>query len=83
MFRELQSCAPEGMRYVLTLEPVSKEISFEEIIKGRGRPSSTAEPKKRRKMSMHGAIITEPEYARQLEEKEAEEREKEKKNRID
>ena len=79
LFRELQSCAPEGMRYVLTLEPVSKEISFEEIIKGRGRPSSTAQPKKRRKMSMYGAIITEPEYARQLEEKEAEEREKEKK----
>ena len=79
IYKELQKQAPPGMRYVLTLEPADTEVSFEAIIKSRGKPSAKTAPAKRKKMSMHGQIITEPEFAEQLMQKAAEQKEKEKK----
>ena len=80
IYKEIQKQAPPGMRYVLTLEPAETEVSFEAIIKSRGKPSSKpAVPVKRKQMSMHGQIITEPEFAEQLQQNAAEKADKEKK----
>lgn len=51
--------------------PKEDETNLDQIIKSRGRPSTTALPAKRHRISMHGAILTDEEYRKQLKEKEA------------
>lgn len=67
---EMQTLAPKGMRYVVTLEPNEHKTSFESVIKSRGCPCcSGGQPTKRRKMSTQSKILTETEYSTQIEEK--------------
>lgn len=67
--KELQKYAPEGMRYVVTLVPKDDETPLDQLIKSRGRPSTTAQPAKQHRISMHGAALTDEDYKKQLKEK--------------
>lgn len=69
LIKQLQSLAPEGMRYVVTLEQKESETSFEAIMKSRGRPSQSAPPAKRSRISMHAKIITHNDFAQAVEER--------------
>ncbi|KAK3875435.1 hypothetical protein Pcinc_019692 [Petrolisthes cinctipes] len=74
LIRELQTHAPQGMRYVVTLVPDEDETSFEAVIKARGGPSTSAtQPQKRHRISMHGAVLTDEKFLEQQKNKEKEE----------
>ena len=57
--KQLQRFAPPGMKYAIQLVPIESEISFEAVIKSRGRPSTQpAQPQKRHRISMHAAVLS-------------------------
>lgn len=71
LVRALQKHAPPGMRYEISLVCKEDETSFEKIIKSRGRPSTSSQPQKRHKVSMHGAVISDEKFLQQQKEKES------------
>ena len=77
LIRQLQNTAPTGMKYSITLVPQEDEISFEAVIKSRGRPSSAqSQPQKRHRISMHGAVLTDQEFLEKQIEKEQQKKKK-------
>ena len=72
LVKRLQSFAPPGMKYVVSLVPADEHIPMETIIKSRGRTTpSEKSTKKRHRISMNAAVISSDEYLKKIEEAES------------
>ena len=83
LIKACQRHAPKGMKYVLSLVPDDSDESFQSIIRSRKTSKPVTSPEKRRyKMKMASAVITEKEFVVQLEKKKNEEDEKKRKSEL-
>ena len=68
LVKRLQSFAPSGMKYVVSLVPADEHIPMETIIKSRRRTiPSEKSTKKRHRISMNAAVISSDEYLKKIE----------------